>query len=226
VLPIGGSATRMQGLPKFLLPYDHNSLLIEKHIQAGIDASFDSVVVIVRDVFFDTTSQYLEKFGSKVKVISLPYQTRTMCETLLDGLSSIDLSEDDLLVIALSDTALEASKYRSIYENAVAVNDNPFLVLFEAAEFQLGKLGQVSLDNKGTVVAMSDKEPDCKFPYFWGLAGFPASFLHKLDMNEAHIGISIQRWLEEGQAVLGILSDSKYFDCGTFDEYRKHINSI
>ena len=46
ILPVGGSATRMLGLPKFLLPASRESTLIELHCEAALLAGYDSVIVV------------------------------------------------------------------------------------------------------------------------------------------------------------------------------------
>lgn len=225
VLPIGGSASRMQGLPKFLLPFNEDSVLIEKHITAALNAQFDEIVVIVRDAFYELTHLFLSKYERKIKFIQLEKQTKTMCETITLGLSSLKFSPDDHIVVALADTAFSSAKYQEVYSMASSCKGVPSLILFPTENEQYGKLGQVDIDQSGNVVAMRDKVKGCDFRFFWGIATLPYFMLKRLDLNDAHIGISIQKWLEEGQPVTGITIDSRYFDCGTFSEYKRFMTS-
>ncbi len=225
ILPIGGSASRMQGLPKFLLPFDAEALLIEKHIRAALESGFSQIVVIVRDAFFKLTSLYLSEYDSRVQIVKLDGQTKTMCETLLFGLKNRQFSPNDQIVVALADTAFESTRYQEIYSTAAELRDDPFLILFRTAEKQFGRLGQVEMDILGNVVAMQDKVEGCAFPNFWGIAAFPYYLLEYIDSADAHIGISFQKWLQRGQIVKGIPVKSLYFDCGTFDEYRRFMIS-
>lgn len=225
VLPVGGSASRMQGLPKFLLPFDSESVLIEKHITAALDNEFSKVVVIVRDNFFEITSLYLSKFDSRVQIIKLDVRTKTMCETLLLGLKGMKFTLEDQIVVALADTAFSRIQYQEIYSKALTLTSDPQLILFEGTEEQFGKLGQVEIDQHENVTAMKDKVPGCRFKFFWGIASFPYSLFERVDEIEAHIGISIQKWLDDGLVVKGIPVNSLYFDCGTFSEYRRFMNS-
>ena len=225
VLPIGGSASRMQGLPKFLLPFNEDSVLIEKHITAALNAQFDDIVVIVRNTFYELTHLFLSKYEAQIKFIKLEKQTKTMCETLIFGLSSLKFSSDDHIVVALADTAFSSAKYQEVYSKASSCNGGPSLILFPTETEQFGKLGQVDIDQHGNVLAMRDKVNGCDFSFFWGIATFPYFMLEKLNLSDAHIGISIQKWLEEGQPVTGITIDSRYFDCGTFSEYKRFMTS-
>ena len=225
ILPIGGSASRMQGLPKFLLPFDAGALLIEKHIKAALESGFSQIVVIVRDSFFELTSLYLSEYDSRVQIVKLEEQTKTMCETLLFGMSKREFSPNDQIVVALADTAFESKQYQDIYSTAAEIRDDPFLVLFRTADEQFGRLGQVEMDILGNVVAMQDKVVGCTLPNFWGIAAFPYHLIEYIESADAHIGISFQRWLQRGQIVKGIPVKSLYFDCGTFDEYRRFMIS-
>ena len=215
----------MQGLPKFLLPFDSESILIERHITAALNNEFSKVLIIVRDDFFEITSLYLSKFDSRVQILKLDVQTKTMCETLLLGLQGIKFSPDDQIVVALADTAFSRNQYQEIYSKALTLSSEPLLILFEGTEEQFGKLGQVEIDEQGYVTAMKDKVPGCRFKFFWGIASFPYSLFERVDGVDAHIGISIQKWLDDGLVVKGVPVYSLYFDCGTFSEYRRFMNS-
>lgn len=226
VLPVGGSATRMQGLPKFLLPYSQSELLIDKHISGALNAGFDFVIIIVKNLFFDLVSEHLIKYGDRVKLIRLESETKTMAESLLSGLKGFDFKKTDRLVVGLSDTALKVDSYHQLYEEIRHSKVALTLTLFPASPEQLGKLGQVLVGKDNAVLDIRDKDPFCKYPQFWGIASFQASFLRQIDKNDAHIGVSILRWLHEGHSVSALVTQIQYFDCGTFAEYKRFLVDI
>ena len=47
-----------------------------------------------------------------------------------------------------------------------------------------------------------------------------------IDLNDQHFGISINRGIENNLNVGYIISDSDYFDCGTFEEYKHMLENI
>ena len=76
VLPIGGSASRMRGIPKYLLPANDSSTLVENHVQAGLKAGFDQVVVIIPK---ESESLLRNNLGEseKVFIALLPQRTHS-----------------------------------------------------------------------------------------------------------------------------------------------------
>lgn len=215
----------MQGLPKFLLPFSPQELLIDKHIKGGLESGCEYVVVIVRSRFFDLVSEYLSKYEDKVKIVKLNIETKTMSETLILGLEDFEFEDNDRLIVGLSDTALSIDSYAPLYKQIVNSTAPLILSLFQAQPEQLGKLGQVLVDDQHNVLDVRDKDLNCRYPLFWGIASFNYSYMKKIENSDAHIGISFERWVREKHLVSGLISDLSYFDCGTFPEYKRFLAS-
>ncbi len=225
VLPIGGSASRMRGIPKYLLPTSSSSSLVENHVQAGLNAGYDQVVVIIPR---ESESLLRNNLGESEKVIVslLPERTNTMCETLVLGLSINEWNDRDYLTVGLSDTIFVGEAMSAIYRKLMVAESPLILGLFNMRDEQVEKLGQVVTDACGCVIELADKQPERISPFSWGLAKFHSSFLRRIDINDAHIGISFKQWLKDGESIHTITSDSTYFDCGTFSEYAAYIRSL
>lgn len=226
VLPVGGSATRMLGLPKFMLPVSENETLIEKHCLGAEAAGYNEIHIITRTKYFDILSDFIEVRNLNVSLHTLPVETETMSETLITGGGMIPNFKSSSITIGLADTCFVGAEYADIYSSLKESKSEFALGLFAIRPDQRGKLGQVNLDEKGNVETMMDKNSNCDFPNIWGLAKVPGEMILSTDPRDPHIGIGIEKLVELGTSVAGVINDSKYYDCGTFDEYRKCLNEM
>lgn len=224
LLPVGGSASRMQGLPKFMLPVSDRETLIERHCRGAIEAGYDEIHIVARSKYKALLEDYLFEKNILVNVHSLSRETSTMSETLKLGTDLIHGAQDAAITVGLSDTAFRGASYESIYGALLNCPADYVLGLFGIRDDQFGRLGQVDLDSTGRVISMQDKSFDCRFSAVWGLAKVPGEMISGLDIADAHIGIGIEKLVSAGQSVLGILNKASYYDCGTFSEYSMFIN--
>ncbi len=225
LLPIGGSATRMLGLPKFMLPANSEYTLIEQHVLGALEAGYSDVYVIVSEKYFDLFHEFKVSKRLNVNVICLPKATSTMTETLVLGAREISDFDSCEITVGMADTAFLGESFSEIYFRIRTHAEKVSLGLFKIRNDQFGKLGQVKIDDHGLVVDLKDKSPDCVFPQIWGLAKLPADLLLKSEVKDAHIGISIEKLLRTGVRVGSAPNTAEYFDCGTFDEYKKFLLS-
>ncbi len=226
VLPVGGSASRMLGLPKFMLPVSESETLIERHCRGAISAGYDELHVITRQKYFNLIESYFSDRRIDAHIHSLPHETETMSETLKIGSGLIKDIVKSSVTIGLSDTAFYGASYEHIYRKLIEDSADHCLGLFSIREDQFGKLGQVDTDSMGKVLSMQDKNLSCTFPAIWGLAKVPGSMLMNLNISDAHIGIGIEKLLAKGEYVSGVMNQAEYYDCGTFGEYSKYIQRL
>ncbi len=223
VLPVGGSATRMQGLPKFMLPANNSETLIEQHCLGARSAGYDEIHIVTRSRYLDFVKDFVLDHSLPVSVHGLPYETSSMSETLKIASQYINHIDESLVSVGLADTTFLGESHESIYRKLLKSDADFSLALFSIREDQFGKLGQVDLSFDGAVLDMKDKTLGCQYPLIWGLAKVPGSFLAGLDISDAHIGISIERVLTTRQQVFGFKTEAEYFDCGTFGEYVRYL---
>jgi len=223
ILPVGGTASRMLGLPKFMLPASNVETLIERHCRAAFSSGFNEVHIVTRGKYFDFVNEYIAERKILAQVHQLPFETKTMSETLRVSAGLIPFIEECSVTIALADTAFYGTSYSDVYHKLL-VNPSDFaLGLFQIREDQFGKLGQVEINSSGRVLSMLDKDPNCFFPHIWGLAKVPGTLLSQLDISNSHIGIEIEKLVANGEYVAGVMSLAEYFDCGTFEEYCRYL---
>jgi len=95
IIPAAGMATRMRGIPKFLLPCDEvYTSLIEKHLKELIEVC-DTIWIPTRPDLV----MLLETLGiSKDKIVLLPVTTENMSQTV-DRVMNISSAEHFCLVM-------------------------------------------------------------------------------------------------------------------------------
>ena len=161
ILPTAGKATRMRGLPKFLLPAGPDYLtLIERHVSELLE--------YCATVWIPTRPEQtilLESLGlSSDRVVVVPMTTDTMTETVM-RVAGISGAERFLMV--MPDTYFAGEKpYCYLAESSYPLS----VAAWRIRKDQLGKLGQVNLSStpEGFVTDAEDKNVDCTYPHSWG----------------------------------------------------------
>jgi len=219
ILPAAGLATRMRGLPKFLLPCDDNyTTLLERHISKMLD--------VCETVWIPTRPEQtilLESLGlSSDRVVIVPMTTSTMTQTII-RLCSISGAERFLMV--MPDTYFSGEQPYEYLSNGTSEMD---LACWNIRQEQLGKLGQVLLREipEGEVLESRDKDPSCQWPHSWGAMGFNRSVLSFAEPEMPHTGYIIPHLLKAGVKVNAKIHDGTYFDCGTPREYLQMLELL
>jgi hypothetical protein len=218
VLPIGGQAARIGGIPKFLLPVSDRETLLGRHIDAAKAAGINKVYIICRPVHTDLIRNYLSKYESNAEIIELERDTQTMCETLSAGMKGIDFES---AIIGLPDTYWSNDGLISAYKQLQQSKEScdTILAVFRIRPDQVGKLGQLEFDMNGQLLRMNDKDLTCNYEFAWGAVKFTKSMITDLDIKQPHVGYTVKNLLSLGTRIDCIEIDTRYFDCGTFPEY-------
>jgi choline kinase len=225
VLPIGGQATRIGGIPKFMLPVSDQETLISRHVRAAQVAGIERIYIICRPMHSELIKNYFNDTQGNIFIIELAQETSTMNETLANGMREISF---DSAIIGLPDTYWTEEglikAYSKLYEQGISSEIS--LAVFRIREDQIGKLGQVKFNSDYELIDISDKNPTCKHEYAWGALKIQESIIRKLDSNLPHVGYTVRKEFESGVKIHCVEVKCKYFDCGTFKEYSNLIGSI
>lgn len=219
ILPASGLATRMRGLPKFLLPCsDTYETLIERHVDHMLE-NCELVWIPTRPKLAHLLED-LDFTNDRVKIIAI--ETSSMTDTVIQ---TAKLSSVDRFVLAMPDTYLLGEQPYSFLANSEA---DLSLALWNIRDDQKGKLGQVLLDNpqEGNVVDARDKDVDCKYEHSWGAMGINRSILELADPEMPHVGYLISPAIESGAQVAGRVFEGSYYDCGTPREYLTMLEEV
>jgi hypothetical protein len=216
LIPASGSAVRMRGLPKFLLPSGVDELsLLELHI-SNIKDSVDEILIAINPIFYEIAKNAkLQLFGAQL----IPVETMTMTETVLQ-LASV--SKCSRFTVIMPDTVFESNESY----NFNVLSGDLGLSLWRIRDDQYGKLGQVLISPDGKVLDCVDKNPDCRYEYSWGSMTFSRNFLACLDIKFPHIGFGIMPALASELDVTSVLLPGRYWDCGTPIEYLRYLKTL
>jgi choline kinase len=217
IIPAAGLATRMRGIPKFLLPCDEiYTSLIERHVK--------ELIQVCETIWIPTRPDLVMLFEtlgiSEDRIVVLPVVTDNMSQTVN---RVMQISSAKYFCLTMPDTffygELPYGKLNPIPEFAE-------LALWKIREDQKGKLGQVSITPEGKVVDIQDKVASCDYPLFWGALTFSSKIQEYINVNEPHIGYAVKSGLDSKEKVDSRVFDGEYFDCGTPSEYLKMLEKV
>jgi len=222
IIPAAGSATRMGGIPKYLLPANLNAdPIIKFHLQMAHEAELDCIVVT-----HPSMTEFVRELIRTWKfsnVHVLPLISKSMTFTILEAIKLFD-SKVDVFSISMPDTFFEESNgFRSDFLLQLR-SCAPSLGLWRIQDSQIGKLGQVKIDfDSKRVVSMMDKNPYCDFEFSWGMMALNLHTIQALHEDDAHPGISFEKLLDL-EHISYSLATGSYIDCGTPKEYFSFLN--
>ena len=182
LIPAAGNATRMRGFPKFLLPSGfENYTLLELHLKAASEITQD-ISIAINPIFYELImTASLRTFGAVV----VPMKTETMNETVLKMIKN---SNSDRFMVTMPDTVFVGE---NPYVKLSEVKSDLHLGLWQIRNDQLGKLGQVQINENKQVIDCVDKDLACNYPYIWGVQVFGKKYIKYLNANDPHIGLSL-----------------------------------
>lgn len=216
IIPAAGLATRMRGIPKFLLPCDSTyTTLIEEHINALLK-NCETVWIPTRPELV----LLLDSLGlAKDRVIILPMSTQNMTQTVGKVLQ---ITKAENFHLIMPDTFFYGEKpYETLSPNPDLVD----LACWKIREDQKGKLGQVLIQGE-VVLDMKDKDINCAYEHSWGALAFNRKLLNYADPSDPHIGYAVRNALNSGESVSARIMRGKYFDCGTPSEYLSMLQEV
>jgi hypothetical protein len=229
IIPAAGTATRMGGLPKFLLPstggnhrksFSQASSLLQQHINYGHDFA-DLVMIVTRP----ENAHLLNAYTIPNRVEMLVMETKTMTETILRASSVCNAKEN---LVLMPDTyfseGFEASSMTLKDSETAAVG------LWKIRKEQIGTVGQIDCqfthNGDGFVTKHEDKNSDCEFPFLWGTMNISSFGIGLLNETMPHVGYLISKLLEINQPSLHVgarFQKGDYLDCGTPQGYFDHL---
>lgn len=230
LIPAAGLATRLGGLPKFLLPIPGRNVefapnkgvelqtLLAKHI--GYARKFSELcIILTRPENAHLISPYLEP--NSVEMLALT--TNTMTETVLRATRIIPAKET---LILMPDTFF--SKDFDPLVMALSADELASVAVWPIRKEQIGTVGQVKLSELALphprVIEHQDKSEESNLPWLWGAMNLSPRALQNLKEGMPHIGylldIVLSKKLETETYCVGArIQNGDYFDCGTPQGY-------
>ena len=215
-IPAAGLASRLGGIPKFLLPISEKQTLIGHHVDNLIKLKNYEITIGTSEKFYKTLLDIYEGFAIK-KIESF-----SMVETV----SKLTLEEESLSLVIMPDTYFK--NYQIVEDMRKKIQSKELdivLGIWNIKTDQIGKLGQCSIIGE-RVKKIIDKDKNCKEQYFWGLIMWKPSFNQYIKKEDKHFGISLNRAIKNNLEVGYVKANQEYYDCGTFSEYETLLNNL
>lgn len=220
LIPASGLATRMRGLPKFLLPINSKyTTLLENHLfnaSKTID-DLENIFIATRPDLV-TFIKNLDLDYPKLYIIDM--ETNTMNETILN---LVEYSKSNYFQVVMPDTYfLQEQPYGKLSSNPIFCD----LGIWKIRPEQRGKLGEVEIDSENFVIKIIDKNPNSFLNYSWGTLTFSRELINYINPNEPHIGYALSNAIKYGEKITTKIINGKYFDCGTPEEYFELLEEV
>lgn len=219
LIPAAGRATRIQKLPKFLLPCP-GGYLLQWHLAGLYRLPVEKVAIGTNAETFEQMSRYAKDSACVYSV-----ESRAMPETLLAARPYIDIGQVAVMVMPDTfwlDATILHRLVSALLNNARAV---VAAALWEVTGIQRTKLGMCRTD-AGRITALEDKPLRTDLTRAWGVIAWRRDFWAYMDEHDLHMGVALQRAIDAKEQVLAVEADGPYYDCGTTDEYFAMIRAV
>jgi hypothetical protein len=204
MLPASGSASRLLGIPKFLLPVENGKSLLQRHVEM-MNEVCDEVRIATRerwhplleDLKLNATIYYMEP------------------STMADALINMDPG-NSTIVVGMPDVYVGGSN-RNFYKSMLDTEGDVVLATWNYIEEKMkGKLGQVLTNDYSRVLNVLDKHPTCEYPEVWGAIVFRNEMIHKIDRSGGSVLSSVNEWIDKHDVdVTAVKIPGEYIDAGT-----------
>jgi len=217
IIAAAGQASRINGIPKFLLPLTgSDNYLLNRTINILNDSGADLISIGLSDYTYNISKPFIDGLNAQ------QVKTKTMNETILKLINK----DAEIFVCVMPDTYFDnpdgVSKSVEILKKSSAIAS---INLWKARPSQIGSVGQVEIDSD-LVKTVKDKDSSCVFPYVWGTVAWKIELNEYIFPEDPHIGYAVQKAVEDGKKVNYVLNDGSYFDCGTVEQYWKLVNYL
>lgn len=221
IIPAAGNASRMKGIPKYLLPVGIDSKpLIFYHIEAALGANISDVLVAISPSMQEYMKDLLKDFSKSVHLI--PIRSISLSDTLVQSYKLSGLQrENEAVSVSLPDTFNAGFLDQTFAKALVEVRSHSRgLVLWKMVSCQEGKMGQVDLDSKNSHAKdIKDKDLTCRYEHIWGAFSILGHDIQKLNIENATVGDDINSMIHSGEKIHCEILKGRFFDCGTILEY-------
>lgn len=219
IIPAAGRATRIGGIPKFLLPIASDNFLIKFHVNNVLSNTNNYKKIIAVNSENYETIKRMDLDADILKVDS-----STMNETVNFVISHYPEYENYLLT--MPDTFFKDKEVIDNLVNNYRKSDSLIsTALWEIQNYQIGKLGQVDISSN-YLVDVIDKDASCKYKFCWGGIVWNKKLNKFILNNESHIGYMLKPTINSGFKISYEKASDIYYDCGTFEEYASLIRSL
>lgn len=219
IIPAAGTAKRIHGLPKFLLPIP-NGYLLDVLCQRMAALIYRWVIVTNED-----NERFIKRYapqGTRVIIRN----TATMSESVMTAHRDMWKTTDPTasVVFGMPDTYFDDEQAFTKLAAALDSGADVAVGVFRARADQHNG-GMCRLDGE-QVVEVVDKPEHTDLRWIWGVLAWKPAFWGCLDADMPHVGYGLPRAIESGLDVRAVRLEGQYYDCGTFEGYFECLQHI
>ena len=203
LLPASGKATRVGGIPKFILPISDETSLIEWHIK--------QMQEVCGEIRICTRPEWLPIIENLNLSVELHGKQPS---SMTDALQFLVNNDEANFLVGMPDTYI-GSGPENIYRPLLEFDSEVVLGAFNCPVELFGKVGQIETMN-GRVLKAVDKQSGCTLNKMWGLLYFQDNSIALLDSTFDSPSKQIQGWIDSKHSVSSVDISGKYIDAGTF----------
>jgi dTDP-glucose pyrophosphorylase len=215
LLPAAGNASRIHGLPKYLLPIP-GGYLLKHHLDAMRGAGIGQVMIGANPDNMGLIYDYADPDG----VVYLASQRETMTQTVLSS-----AYQHESVLFGMPDTYLPGPYVYLALRAAIEAYAHVAVALFKARPGQHKQGGMCRVEG-GRVVEVVDKPTHNDFEYIWGALAWQPECWDCLESEDPHVGYGLPRAIAAGMNVQAVMCEGDFWDCGTETSYFECIRAI
>lgn len=221
LIPACGTATRMGGIPKMLLPTP-NGVLFERLLRQMRRSCENGITV---GSTYPTSYILRDLYGGDDRLCDIYAlsQTATMTETLVRLSNHIGRHS---VLFGMPDTYIEDEQVFAKLRMALLGGSKIAVALFRARSDQYAEGGMCILDTADRVTGIVDKGSEPASEWIWGALAWTEEFWKTVNPLDEHIGYSVARAIQEGIPVDGVKMEGGFWDCGTPDRYFRLLDHL
>lgn len=220
IIPAAGKATRIHGLPKFLLPVPGGYLLERMAARMGVPCYIGA----------NPDNAALLKATCPPNATVYEVNSRAMPETILAARPYVG---DEHVLVGMPDTYW-TDKYvfdvlRDRLEMKWAICAVALFAVEPVMATRLGVCGVINNTGIPFISSIVDKSatiPDAPYVNAWGAMAWTPEFWQYIHPEDAHMGIAMQRALDAGVRIAAFLASGDYYDNGTPEDYFRCIREL
>lgn len=220
LLPAAGQATRMNGLPKYLLPINKYHCLLTLHVAYMLETKCKRVYIGANKENYKLLKQH-----SNTAITFPAAHYETMAETLLSILEWGKKFARTPILFGMPDTYFEDTQAYRKLADVLSEGAQVAVGLFRARPGQHTKVGMCRIDGNH-VTEVIDKPESTDLEWLWGVLAWQPAFWDYIKPEDPHVGYALPRAIAAGLDVRAVKMDGRYWDCGTSEEYFECIRAI
>jgi hypothetical protein len=218
LLPASGSASRINGLPKFALPYSSTKSLIQYHIELLLPI-VDEIRICTRESWVPLLNELGVNKNAQIQKL----EPSTMNDALYKMIQDKDDLKNTQFIVGMPDTVWTSTDKNPYLELGNTNSDcEVTLLLSPFRESLRGKVGQVSVTKSNIVEEIIDKDIQCNHQNIWTAFRMNGYQLKASDKSPSN---SFVEMLSRKEQIDVAIINGIYHDLGSIEGIKEFYSS-